>query len=267
LSVDDRRDEGNRFRTSPTGPAVAAPRTPADQSRTSCRHVIGTSRRFGSVLIFILLISGFGIRAYRDLSRPEAWGYWKDQYFSPSLTSSPIASAEFDGSGHGWPGLAISGKIGPAAASWFRDRIDEAHLAAGDVILLSSPGGDLNQAIIMGETIRSRGLVTAVGIADAAGHIKPSYCASACVLVYAGGKTRYGIEGSALGVHRFVTSSPGRDPVAETQRTAGMVLSYMTKMGVSSSVVEAMSETSDVRWLGSREASAMNLVTDSIGRR
>jgi hypothetical protein len=266
LSVDDRRDEGSRFRTSPTGPSVAAPRAPTDQPQTNRRHVTGNRRRFGSILIFVLLISGFGIRAYRDLSRPEAWAYWKDQYFSPSLTSSPIAKADLDGSGRGRPGLAISGKIGPAAASWFRDRIDEAHLAAGDVILLSSPGGDLNQAIIMGEIIRLRGLVTAVGIAGARGHINPSYCASACVLVYAGGKTRYGIEGSALGVHRFVASSPGRDPVAETQRTAGMVLSYMTKMGVSSSVVEAMSETRDVRWLGPKEASAMNLITDSVAR-
>jgi hypothetical protein len=267
LSVDDDRDEASRFRTSPTGPSVAAPRAPISQPPASRRLAIGRTRRFGSTLIFILLISGLGIRAYRDLSRPEAWAYWKDQYFSPSLTASPIAKADLDGSGHSRPGLAISGKIGPAAASWFRDRIDAAHLVAGDVILLSSPGGDLNQAIIMGETIRSRGLVTAVGVAGATGHIKPSYCASACVLTYAGGKTRYGIEGSALGVHRFVASSPGRDPVAETQRTAGMVLSYLTRMGVSSSVVEAMSETSDVRWLGTREASAMNLITDSIGRR
>jgi hypothetical protein len=266
LPIDDRRDEGSRFRTSPTGPSVAPQRAPTDQPSATSRHTTGRRRPFWSALIFILLISGFGIRAYRDLSRPEAWAYWKDQYFSPSMTSSPIAKTELDGSGHSRPGLTISGKIGPAAASWFRDRIDEAHLVAGDVILLSSPGGDLNQAIIMGEMIRSRGLVTAVGVADAAGHIKPSYCASACVLVYAGGKTRYGIEGSALGVHRFVTPSPGRDPVAETQRTAGMVLSYMTKMGVSSSVVEAMSETSDVRWLGTREASAMNLITDSMGR-
>jgi hypothetical protein len=82
------------------------------------------------------------------------------------------------------------------------------------------------------------------------------------VLVYAGGKIRIGVEGSKIGVHQFVTLSPGRDPVAETQRTAGMVLGYMTKMGVSSLVVEAMSRTRDVRWLGNREAAAMNLVTD-----
>jgi hypothetical protein len=40
----------------------------------------------------------------------------------------------------------------------------------------------------------------------------------------------------------------------------------MTKMGVSSSVVEAMSETRDVRWLSPGEASAMNLITDPMGR-
>jgi hypothetical protein len=216
--------------------------------------------------MFILLISGVGIRAYRDLSQPEAWAYWKDLYFSPSMKSSLIAKADPDGSGRGRAALAISGTIGAATASWFRERLDEAHLGAGDVILLSSPGGDLNQAVVMGEIIRSRGLMTAVGVADDSGRIRPSYCASACVLVYAGGKTRLGIEGSMLGVHRFVTSAPEGDPVAETQRTAGMVLSYMTKMGVSSAVVEAMSQTSEVRWLGAKEASAMNLITDPVGK-
>lgn len=217
-----------------------------------------------SAAIFILIISGVGIRAYRDLSRPEAWAYWKDQYFSPSLTSSLVASADIDGGGRSRPALFISGKIGAAAAIWFRDRLDEAHLVAGDAVLMSSPGGDLNQAVIMGEIIRSRGLATAVAVVDASGRVKPSYCASACVLVYAGGKSRYGVEGSRLGVHRFVTPALGRDPVADTQRTTGLVLSYMTKMGVSSSVVEAMSETREVRWLGVKEAAAMNLVTDPV---
>jgi hypothetical protein len=43
-----------------------------------------------------------------------------------------------------------------------------------------------------------------------------------------------------------------------------MVLNYVTKMGVASSIVEAMSETREVRWLGTREASAMNLITDPL---
>jgi hypothetical protein len=125
----------------------------------------------------------------------------------------------------------------------------------------------LNQAIIMGEIIRSRGLLTAVGTVDASGNIRPSYCASACVLAYTGGKARIGVAGSMLGVHRFVALTPGRDPVAETQRIAGTVLNYLTRMGVSSSVMEAMSATSDIRWLGAKEAAAMSLVTDPAGRR
>jgi hypothetical protein len=35
-------------------------------------------------------------------------------------------------------------------------------------------------------------------------------------------------------------------------------------MGVSSAVVQAMSETRDIRWLGVREATAMNLVTEPV---
>ena len=226
------------------------------------RHGNGNKRRFWSAAIFVLLISGVGIRAYRDLSRPEAWAYWKESYLAPTMTSALIPSADFDGSGHGRRALAIRGEIGAATARWFRDRLNEGQLHAGDAVLLSSPGGELDQAVIMGELIRSRGLVTAVGVADASGQVRPAYCASACVHVYAGGKVRYGVEGSMLGVHQFEATTPLRNPVADTQRIAGILLSYMTRMGVSSAVVEAMSQTRDIRWLGVREASAMNLVTE-----
>ena len=265
MPVDDREHERSPFRKAPTGPWVTPPRQPTGQPAATPRHIAGKRRwPIWSIVVFVLLISSVGIRAYRELSRPEAWAYWKESYFAPSMTASLIASTDLGGSARGRPALAISGTIGAATANWLRGKLDEAHLAAGDTVLLSSPGGNLDQAIIMGEVIRSRGFATAVGVADASGRVSRSYCASACVLVFAGGKPRYGIEGSALGVHRFVTSSPGRDPVADTQRTAGMVLSYMTRMGVSSAVVEAMSETREVRWLGPREASAMNLVTDPI---
>ncbi len=214
--------------------------------------------------VFFLIVLGVLIRAYRDMSHPEAWAYWKDQYLSPSLSAQRIASVDIDGTGKRRTALVVSGKIGPAAATWLHQKLDETQLAAGDVVVLSSPGGDLGQAIIMGEIIRARGLATAVGVADASGDIRPAYCASACVVIFAGGKPRYGVKGSMLGVHRFVTTTPVHDPVAEAQRVAGEVLGYMTKMGVSSTVVEAMSQTRDVRWLGNQEALAMNLITDPV---
>ena len=245
----------------PTGPwSPPPPRAPSGPPQVQAPKW----RLSWSAIIFMLLLLGVGIRAFKDLSQPEAWAYWKDQYFSPSLTASVIAKADFDGSGRGRPALAIRGSIGPAAASWLRSELEQAHLVPGDTVLLSSPGGDLGQAIIMGEIIRAHGLATAVGTADDSGRVRRAYCASACVLVYAGGKPRYGVEGSLLGVHRFVTVSPVSDPVADTQRTTGMLLGYMTKMGVSSSVVQAMSETSEIRWLPQKDALAMNLVTDPL---
>jgi hypothetical protein len=260
LSFDDRND--GLFRSSPTGPRVAPPRQPTGPAPPP--RFIGRRRPVWSVVIFILLLSGTGIRAYRELSRPEAWAYWKDLYLSPSMTASPVADADFDGAGHVRRILAIQGRIGAASASWFRDRLDAAALAAGDIVVMASPGGNLDQAIIMGELVRRRGLATAVANIDASGRLGPAYCASACVFVYAGGTNRYGVEGSRLGVHRFVATAPGRDPVAETQRTTGMVLSYMTRMGVSSTVVEAMTANRDVRWLDPQEAIAMKLVTDPV---
>jgi membrane-bound ClpP family serine protease len=258
-------DDERKFKNSPTGPWVVPPRAPDDPSPAPRPRVRG--RRWPpiwSATFFALLVLGVGIRAYRDLSRPEAWTYWKESYLSPSMTSSVVAGVNLGGESRKRAGLAIQGTIGAASASWLRARLDEAGLAAGDIVLLSSPGGNLEQALIMGEIIRARGLATAVGTADVAGKVERSYCASACVLVYAGGALRYGIEGSALGVHRFVNRAPGRDPVADTQRTTGAVLNYITKMGISPSVIEAMSATRDVRWLEPAEAVQTHLITDPI---
>ena len=256
----DRMSVGNRWdQRDGTSPWGAPPSGPPRQRPAWSSYLV---RNKLSVLLFALICLSIGIRMYRDLSGPDAWAYWKDQYISPSLTSQPTTVASLDGSGRRTSALMIRGTIGPAAASWLRDRIEEAHLKPGDAVVLSSPGGDLGQAIIMGEIIRSRGLNTAVGTVDRTGEVAPSYCASACVLVFAGGNTRFGVEGSRLGVHRFVTTRPAEDPVADTQRTAGAVLSYFTKMGVSSSVVEAMSATGDIRWLSTKDAAAMKLITE-----
>jgi hypothetical protein len=217
-------------------------------------------RNLISVVIFMLLSAGVFIQAWRDLSRPDAFDYWKDLYSTPSMTSSVVNDVEFDGRRR--TALVLRGKIGPAAASWFRERANEAHLKPGDLVLMSSPGGDLGQSVIMGEFIRAHGLATAVGAADASGQVRPGSCASACVFVYAGGAVRYDVAGSRLGVHRFTTHGPGGDdPVADTQRVTGQVLSYLKRMGISSSLVEAMSATADIRWLDTREATAMNLIT------
>jgi hypothetical protein len=166
----------------------------------------------------------------------------------------------------GRKGLAIEGRIGPAAASWFRDRLDEARLTSGDVIFLSSPGGSLDQGLIMGAVVRSRGLTTVVGRVDSGGRPQPARCASACVFVFAGGKVREAMPRSALGVHQFTSTSSrseesASDLVARTQQTTGIILDYMTRMGVSPSIMQAMTASKNIRWLTEKEAFDLNLVT------
>jgi hypothetical protein len=261
---DDQSERGNARRPGPWD-RPATPPTAAQRPRAS---ELLSERRWTSrlsVIAFVLIVATTVIQAFKDVSRPEAWAYWKDLYFSRSMTSALVSEADLGDLGHRRSALVISGEIGAASASWFRDRLDEAHLVPGDVVLMSSPGGDLEQAVIMGEIIRARGLATAVGVIDGGGKVRPSHCASACVFVFAGGATRFGVAGSRLGVHRFVSNAADHDAVSETQRTTGQILSYLTRMGVSSSsFVEAMSATGDIRWLDMQDARAMNLITEPV---
>lgn len=239
-----------------TGPWGAPPPPGAPQPAGAPPPRTSTIR-WTSIAMFALILTLVGGRAYRELSWPQALAYWRDLYLSPSMTARVVRDAE----GH-HTALAVSGTIGAAAAAWFRQKLDEAALAPGDLVVLSSPGGQLDQAVIMGEVVRARGLSTAVGTLDDAGHIRPSYCASACVFTYAGGQSRIGIAGSRLGVHRFTADRQGNDPVAATQRTTGFILGYFDRMGISPALVETMSATSDIHWLDARETASTRLVTE-----
>jgi hypothetical protein len=213
-----------------------------------------------SIAFAALLLAGVLIPAYQDLSSPGAWTYWKEFFGSPSMTSSVVTMAD------GRKALAIDGRIGPASASWFRERLDAAGLNSGDLVFLSSPGGSLDQGLIMGAVVRARGLTTVVGRIDSSGRSQPARCASACVFVFAGGKVREAMPRSMLGVHQFSsTGAKGEesagDLVSRTQRTTGIILDYMTKMGVSPSIMQAMTASKDIRWLTEKEAFEMNLVT------
>jgi hypothetical protein len=243
--------------------AAPSPDTPDGQPPEAGRRRWLGRGSLASILFAIAIIGLWGGRAYQDLSSPSAWAYWKDLYFSPALTASVT---RIETNGRSDRALAIKGEIGAAAASWFRDRLDAAKLAPGDIILLSSPGGRLDQAMIMGDVIRARGLTTMVGTIGANGRVRSSYCASACVFAYAGGKIREAFPGSALGVHQFTSevqkgADARRDIVADTQRTTGVILEYMTRMGVSPSILQAMSATRNIRWLDAKEAFDLNLAT------
>jgi hypothetical protein len=183
------------------------------------------------------------------------------------LTASVVT---VDGLGPSNRALAVRGEIGAASASVFRGQLDDAKLVAGDTVILSSPGGRVDQALIMGEVIRARGLRTVVGSVNSDGQLKSAYCASACVLVYAGGTVRTVAPGSRLGVHQFTAElskegTSNADAIAHAQRTSGMILEYMTRMGVSPSILQLMSASRDMRWLNEKDALDLHLVTKRFG--
>jgi hypothetical protein len=102
------------------------------------------------------------------------------------------------------------------------------------------------------------------------GGLKPAYCASACVLAYAGGTVRALVPGARLGVHQFTAElpkdrSPDWDGVAYAQKTTGIILEYMTRMGVAPSILQQMSASKDIHWLSEKDALDLNLVTKRFG--
>ena len=211
-------------------------------------------RPIANVAIAVLLVGYVLAVMGRDLMRPTGFSFLRDLYLKPSLNA--VVRRGPDGKAI----VAISGEIGSAAAPWFYGVITGNQLRRGDTILLSSPGGNVDTALALGRTIRAHGFDTAVGRLAADGGIAPSYCASACVFVYAGGVDRRDIVGSRLGVHRF-TMSEGDGDVAEAQRMMGVILGYLDDMGIKASLAAEASKSDSIRWLDPDAARAMDLVT------
>ena len=118
--MSDQNSQGgeNDFRRSPTGPPVVAPRIPFHQPPAAGGQAPRRSHIW-SLAIFVLLVSGVVIRAYQDLSQPDAWDYWKDQYISPSMTFSVIANADLDGAGRAAVPSSSAGRSGPPRRTRF----------------------------------------------------------------------------------------------------------------------------------------------------
>ena len=219
----------------------------------------GNPARTGAVVAMLVSL-GLAMPAIVSAVRsPSTLDYWKDRFWSPSLGVSVRRNAYVDTGGNPHTALAVSGTIGPASAATLSAAIDSAGLVPGDMVVLSSGGGDLGQATIMGERIRRLDLFTAVGT-YAYGSFAPSYCASACVTVFASGLHRFQVAGSRIGVHQF--TSPGLqsdDPVGYAQRRSGESMAYFASMGVDPMVVEAGSGSRDVVWLEPAEVTRLRL--------
>ena len=182
--------------------------------------------------------------------------------------------------------LSAEGRIEPGSAKAFADAI--ANLKGRRLpILIHSPGGSVADAGVMGELIRAKGLAVAVartlitncpeaspkcpdgpGTAITGG----ATCASACVLVLAGGVERLAAPSARIGVHQITTVVSETEGLAhlkstrkiyEQQGVDAAVEAYLAAMGVGEPVMTLMRKTyaASIRWLSPAELKDSHLAT------
>jgi hypothetical protein len=154
-------------------------------------------------------------------------------------------------------------------------------------ILIHSPGGSVADAGAMGELIREKGLAVAVArtlitncpeaspkCAEGPGKAITggATCASACVLVLAGGVERLAAPSARIGVHQITTLVSETEGLAHLKSTRkfyeqrgvdAAVEAYFVATGVGEPVMTLMRKTwaASIRWLSPAELKASRLLT------
>ena len=154
--------------------------------------------------------------------------------------------------------------------------------AVSKLMVIESPGGFNVGGATLGTVLRKLNMTVIVGqwtggsITGTSG-LAPSTCASACVLVLAGGAKRFFIPGSRVGVHRSHTGPEVRDPVTR-QVVNGRVnnddvksayVSYFKQMGVGQGLADLAdkTESGSMYWLSAQEMAKFKLAQDATKRR
>jgi hypothetical protein len=228
----------------------------------------------------VALSSLLALPSYADL-RPRA-----RPRITPPMRFVLVTSAEAACKPNCPEWLSAEGRIEPGTAKAFADAI--ANLKGRRLpILIHSPGGAVADAGAMGELIRAKGLAVAVartlitncpeaspkcpdgpGAAITGGAI----CASACVLVLAGGTERLAAPSARIGVHQTTTVVSETEGLAhlkstrkiyEQQGVDAAVEAYFVVMGVSDPVMTLMRKTwaASIRWLSPAELKDSHLLT------
>lgn len=101
-------------------------------------------------------------------------------------------------------------------------------------VILNSPGGSVQDALILGRYLRSADLTTALRSGD--------ICYSACPYLLAAGTSRTIPEDASVGVHQHYfgesTLLPAFVAVNDIQRGQGEVMTYLDRMGIDPLVMQ-----------------------------
>ncbi len=150
------------------------------------------------------------------------------------------------------------------------------------MLVVESPGGFNGGAAMLGMVVRKLKMTVIVGrpvggaVTRETG-LTSGTCASACVLVLAGGTTRYFVSGSRVGVHRAHTGGEVRDPTTravvsgriEHDDVKSAYARYFKLMGIDQSLSQVMDKTpsESMYWLTPAELGKFRLARDSSTKR
>lgn len=118
-------------------------------------------------------------------------------------------------------------------------------------VVLSSPGGQVAEAINIGIVARDRGFVTYV--------MKGDECASSCSLIWLGGKRRVMQEGSRLGFHAASISTSDPSISAEGNAAVGYYLAALADVPYSAVTHITSTAPTDMRWLNHQQLSDLGI--------
>lgn len=220
----------------------------AQDSQTAAKSARPVARTLGAVLIFQLGIGGLLILGdMRDaplslpFSRPDAPRLSdpvrpgdQRRTFDPSRDRPSVQPARNPGDlpdrltltyeSGAW---RLEGAITPGDAERLIPQIDRADPEITDLIL-QSPGGSVQDALVLGRHLRDREIDTRV--------LSGEFCYSACPYLFAGGPERQAETNASIGVHQHSfgenTFLPAFTAIDDIQRGQAEVMSYLDDMGV-----------------------------------
>jgi hypothetical protein len=145
------------------------------------------------------------------------------------------------------------------------------------VMLVESNGGFLGGAGAVGALVRKLKMIVVVGhptgnVVTRDSGLTSATCASACVLVLAGGTARYFVRGSRIGVHRSHRGTAVLDPLTKTvlngtiqhDEIRNAYARFFSKMGISPALSTLIDKTptESVHWLTETELAGFRLARD-----
>ncbi|MGH7050730.1 MAG: hypothetical protein ACREE5_08795 [Acetobacteraceae bacterium] len=183
--------------------------------------------------------------------------------------------------------IFASGGITPGTPAALSAAITRYGAGPGTILVLNSPGGDLDAGLAMGRIIRSKGLWTEVGtqVPMALGLTPnlspayfpyvhsgntppfPGYCYSSCTVAFLGGVVRTVGYTSDYGVHRFYFEGQqqpsGAEAVAMGEDGMAEIAHYVKEMGVDPDFMQEMAKKGPnaVTHLSEQRMAQLNITT------